>query len=473
MGMFSVSIPKSPHLHLHRKHPQRQTKQAAQCPLTPLPLLSLSSTSMGANQAPKPVLGAIMRLPPHELNRPVLAEAVQPGRHPGHPPTQHPPPQPVPPNRPSAPTIPIDLIANPLSGATPMRAMGEAARARVSTNPSVMMPLAQLRQETKTAYRSPHLRKKHIPGADTIDSLDHTAFGGAYHHEGPYDATLMARNRSYKNSPVAAVAGTNEEAIRATPREFIQDSLDRHVPLSGTAVIPPGMPGPDGKIMDYEEGADLMREADAAGGAYKRWDHVVRVASPSITYTKFRRESTFQPQVYFQTIAKPQPRNPLCLTPQTNILPPPQKYLPEDYKGKGEPSFSIEKALKERSAAQKSSRRRSILSDGNSAYEMQCRRPSTSLGASSGTHLSLPPIQRHRSATGTGTGTNNNNSSSSTSRTHARTVDFSPDDDMRIGIGIGTDATTNQRSSSTGRTHRMGEGLKRRFGGLRRSLKGV
>lgn len=183
-------------------------------------------------------------------------------------------------------------------------------------------PLAQLRQETKAAYRSPHLRKKHIPGADTIDSLDHTAFGGAYHHEGPYDATLMARNRSYKNSPVAAVAGTNEEALKATPRENIQDSLDRHIPLSGTAVIPPGMPGPDGRIMDYEEGADLMREPDAAGGAYRRWDHVVRLSSPyRIPYSylvhtrKLRSDSQstidVQTRVHFPTSSQhPTPTDP-------------------------------------------------------------------------------------------------------------------------------------------------------------------
>lgn len=145
-------------------------------------------------------------------------------------------------------------------------------------------PLDQLRQETKIAYRSPHLRKKHIPGADTIDSLDRTAFGGAYHHEGPYDATLMARNTSYKNSPVAAVAETNAEAIRATPREYIQDSLERHIPLSGTAVIPPGMEAPDGSIMSYEEGADLMREPDAAGGAYRRYTHVVRLFLSSSSF---------------------------------------------------------------------------------------------------------------------------------------------------------------------------------------------
>ncbi len=94
--------------------------------------------------------------------------------------------------------------------------------------------------------------------------------------EGPYDATLISRNTNTKNSPVDAVRETNAEAIRATPREYIKDSLTKHVPLQGTAVVPPGMPGPDGRNMQYEEGADLMREPDAPGGAYKRWDHVVR-----------------------------------------------------------------------------------------------------------------------------------------------------------------------------------------------------
>ncbi|KAF7863879.1 hypothetical protein EAF04_006844 [Stromatinia cepivora] len=272
-------------------------------------------------------------------------------------------------------------------------------------------PLDQLRQETKTAYCSPHLRKKHIPGADTIDSLDRTAVGGAYHHEGPYDATLMARNTSYKSSPVAAVAGTNAEAIKATPREYIQDSLDRHIPLSGTAVIPPGMPGPDGRIMNYEEGADLMREPDAAGGAYKRWDHV--------------------------------------------------KYLPEDYKGKGEPSFTIEKALKDHKASQKSSHRR-ITSDGNSTYEMQSRPPT-----STNSNLRVPPPNRQRSASGSNVmsgasgGLNNN---STTSGRAMGSVDFSNDDG---GMG-----NSRLRSHSAGRSHKMGEGLKRRFGSLRRSLKG-
>jgi len=104
-------------------------------------------------------------------------------------------------------------------------------------------PLDQIRKETKVANRAPHLRKKHIPGADTIDSLDISPLGPAYHHEGPYDATLLSRNTNPKSSPVEAVRRSNAEALRATPRENIRDALDKHVPLQGTAIIPPGMSG--------------------------------------------------------------------------------------------------------------------------------------------------------------------------------------------------------------------------------------
>ncbi|KAI9850247.1 MAG: hypothetical protein M1838_005973 [Thelocarpon superellum] len=180
-------------------------------------------------------------------------------------------------------------------------------------------PLDILKHDAKLAQRAPHLRKKHLPGPDTIDGLDTTGF--AYHHEGPYDATLLARNTSGPISPVAAVRGTNEKALRATPREKIQDSLQRHRPLDGVAVVPPGMTDLSGQRMDYEEGADLMIEA-----GYKRW--------PGVTY------------------------------------------LPEDLKGKGEPSFSIEKALKEH---QPNSHRR-VVSEGDGAYEMASRARPASAG---------------------------------------------------------------------------------------------
>lgn len=127
-----------------------------------------------------------------------------------------------------------------------------------------------VRRDTKLAYRSPHLRKKHIPGPDTIDTLD--TVGGGYHHEGPYDATLWARNTNYKSSPIEAVKGTNQEALKATPEEKIQDSLRKHMPLDGTAAVPPGIPDREGRVYNYEEGTDMMVEN---GGNYKRWPSVV------------------------------------------------------------------------------------------------------------------------------------------------------------------------------------------------------
>ncbi|KAI8940191.1 hypothetical protein NX059_003897 [Plenodomus lindquistii] len=154
-------------------------------------------------------------------------------------------------------------------------------------------PLEQIRKEEKVAHRAPHLRKKNFQGADVIDRLDRAGFS-QYHHEGPYDAASLARNRHEKFSPVAAVRESNEEALRATPAENIRDALDKHRPLEGVANIPPGMPDRFGRVLHYQEGADLQREP---GGDYRRW--------------------------------------------------PGQEYHPDDLKGKGEPSYTIEKALKD------------------------------------------------------------------------------------------------------------------------------
>ncbi|KAI5864809.1 hypothetical protein GGS23DRAFT_561909 [Durotheca rogersii] len=176
-------------------------------------------------------------------------------------------------------------------------------------------PLDVIKRATKAADRSPHLRKKNFTGPDMVDALDTTGIGGAYHHGGPYDATLASRNRDKRYSPVEAVKNTNQEALRATPRENVMDSLQHHVPLQGTATIPPGERDMSGRVMQYEEGADLMRESDAPGGAYKRYDHV--------------------------------------------------QYHPNDLKGKGEPSYSIEEERKK----QKRQRHKSL--DPRGAYEMQ------------------------------------------------------------------------------------------------------
>ncbi|KAL6712096.1 hypothetical protein ACN47E_003139 [Coniothyrium glycines] len=154
-------------------------------------------------------------------------------------------------------------------------------------------PLETIRHDEKVAHRAPHLRKKNFQGADVIDRLDKAGFG-QYHHEGPFDAASFARNRDVKYSPVAAVKDSNEEALRATPRENIIDAVQRHRPLEGVASIPPGMTDRFGRVLNYEEGADLQREP---GGDYRRWPGV--------------------------------------------------EYHPDDLKGKGEPSYTIEKALKD------------------------------------------------------------------------------------------------------------------------------
>lgn len=136
-------------------------------------------------------------------------------------------------------------------------------------------PLDVIKRETKLANRAPHLRKMHMVGPDTIDKLDWSS--GSYHHDGPYDATLIARNTSFANSPLEAVATSNREALKATPREKIIDSIRKHRPLDGVAMVPPGMPDREGRVYNYEEGTDLMIEE---GGNYKRWPGVVRSHLP-------------------------------------------------------------------------------------------------------------------------------------------------------------------------------------------------
>ncbi|KAI4600970.1 hypothetical protein KJ359_013135 [Pestalotiopsis sp. 9143b] len=175
-------------------------------------------------------------------------------------------------------------------------------------------PLEQIRRETKVAQRTPHLRKKNITPTDQIDSLDNIT-GFAYHHDGPYDATLASRNRNPKYAPVEAVKESNMEALKATPIEHIQDSLRKKVPLSGTAVIPPGEEDFAGRRMDYEEGADLMREEEAGGGPYRRW-----------------KDYDY-------------------------------KYSPEDLKGKGEEGFRMDRRAK--------ANPRSEGLEGTGVYEMQ------------------------------------------------------------------------------------------------------
>jgi hypothetical protein len=149
-------------------------------------------------------------------------------------------------------------------------------------------PLDIIRRDSKKAYRSPHLSKRSIPGADSIDKLDPAVGGIAYHHEGPYDAALLSRNRDPKTAPVGALKTSNEEALKATPQENIKDAVERHKPLDGVAVVPPGEQDRFGRVYKYAEGTDLMREggAGADDAGYKRWPE--KVCSSGQFDTTFR-----------------------------------------------------------------------------------------------------------------------------------------------------------------------------------------
>ena len=169
------------------------------------------------------------------------------------------------------PTSSAASISAASSSATPTisgRARGASLTSRFPGDQS-HRPLDIIKQQTRIADRAPHLRRKHIVGSDSIDRLD--VVGGRYHHDGPYDATLLARNTSSIISPVEAVAGTNKEALKATPKEKIIDSIQRHRPLDDVAIVPPGITDGTGHTFDYEEGADLMIEE----GNYRRWPGVV------------------------------------------------------------------------------------------------------------------------------------------------------------------------------------------------------
>jgi hypothetical protein len=158
------------------------------------------------------------------------------------------------------------------------------------------MSTTSSRKPTDSPRPRPRSRrpKNRYPAPDSIDSLDTTPWGGAYHHPGPFDPALAARNLNPKYAPLAAVHDSNMKALAATPREYVIDSLERHMPLQGTAEIPPGQRDYRGNIMKYEEGADLMREPDAAGGPYKRWEGIVSW-NPRRPVSLFRLPSPLSP----------------------------------------------------------------------------------------------------------------------------------------------------------------------------------
>lgn len=289
-------------------------------------------------------------------------------------------------------------------------------------------PLDAIKKEQRAAMKAPHLHNpRHRQPADTIDTLDQTGVVDVpYHHEGPYDATMASRNRKKLYSPLDAVKDSNEEAIKATPREYIQDSLTKHVPLQGTAVVPPGMRDLSGRVMEYEEGADLMRESDAPGGAYKRYEGIVSAAPAPTTETTHTYPDcqSLYPKVADKTLDN-------------------QRYRDGDLKGKGEPSYTIERDRKGQEARL---RRHARDRDGTQVYEMQ---PQGQHADGLSARKDRGGRVRHRSISNA---EETAGPSSPLMRHDSREV-YATNNDLR-------------RRNTTG--NKFAEGLKRRFGSLRK-----
>jgi Pal1 cell morphology protein len=138
----------------------------------------------------------------------------------------------------------------------------------------------QVEQTKKTPSHAtrPRRKRRSSIGPDTIDRLDDSIFGSPYHHEGPYDATMLAMqlNGSHR-SPVAALKTSNAAAIAATPRANLIDSLERHKPLQGTAIVAPNTRLPNGEYIGEYDEYDLMRED---GFNYKRYPGIVCIPPP-------------------------------------------------------------------------------------------------------------------------------------------------------------------------------------------------
>lgn len=114
-------------------------------------------------------------------------------------------------------------------------------------------------RSSQSCRRPRYPRTSQLVNPDIIDQLDDVTLY-SYHHEGPYDAVCPERNRVSQHSPLEAVRESNEEALRATPRDKIIDCLNSHRPLDGTAHYPPGTTDREGQIYSYEEGSNMMND---------------------------------------------------------------------------------------------------------------------------------------------------------------------------------------------------------------------
>ena len=135
--------------------------------------------------------------------------------------------------------------------------MGQNAQCPLEHNPYLASS-----SPSSSANRPSRRRTSHIPGPDPVDRLG--AIGSAYHHDGPFEATLLARQIPGR-APVDAVRDSNAAALAATPLASIRDCLDSHYPLRGVAMYPPGVGGTG----NYDEYDVMVRD-----GAYRRWPHM-------------------------------------------------------------------------------------------------------------------------------------------------------------------------------------------------------
>ena len=112
---------------------------------------------------------------------------------------------------------------------------------------------------TNSSPKRRHHRTKHsreLP-PDIIDRMDESVPPSLLrHHSGPFDAVTKSAYVSKNRSPLAALERSTKEALKATPETSIRDSLNKHVPLQNTAVVPPGEHVPGGspdEVLTYKE----------------------------------------------------------------------------------------------------------------------------------------------------------------------------------------------------------------------------
>ena len=115
-------------------------------------------------------------------------------------------------------------------------------------------PTASSPKRNHHHHKSSHSRE--LP-PDIIDRMDDSLPPSLVrHHSGPFDAVTRSAYLSKNKSPLAALEHSTEQVLRATPEVSIRDSLNKHVPLQNTAVVPPGQyvpGGSPGEILDYKE----------------------------------------------------------------------------------------------------------------------------------------------------------------------------------------------------------------------------